>query len=85
MTIATFILFVAYLMIAFVAGVGIALNPESLTSTGISVVDTIVTPLVTGVVTPLFYSLTLSAYYDLKLRRSGDDLAARIDSATVTA
>jgi len=33
----------------------------------------------------LFYALTMSAYYDLKLRRSGDDLAARIESTSVTA
>ena len=84
-TIATFILIVAYVLMGFVAGIAIVLNPESITSIGFSVVDTIVTPVLTGLITPLFYSLTMSAYYDLKLRRSGDDLAARIDSTSVAA
>lgn len=85
LTIAGFILFVVYLLVAFVAGITIALDPALLTSTGFTIADTIVTPLLTGLVTPLFYALTMSAYYDLKLRRSGDDLAARIDSTSVTA
>ena len=84
-TIATFILIVAYVLMGFVAGIAIVLDPESITSIGFSVVDTIVTPILTGLITPLFYSLTMSAYYDLKLRRSGDDLAARIDSTSVAA
>ena len=85
LTIAAFILFVVYLLVVFVAGIAIALDPELLTSTGLTIADTIVTPLLTGLVTPLFYALTMSAYYDLKLRRSGDDLAARIESTSVTA
>ena len=82
--IAGFIVMVAYVLVGFVAGMALVFNPEAL-NTGVSMIEAIVTSLLGGLVTPLFYAMTLAAYYDLRLRREGDDLAARIDAEPATA
>lgn len=48
-------------------------------------VDLLIGPLVAGAITPLVYGLWIAIYYDLRLRREGTDLTARIDAAIGTA
>ena len=80
--IAGFIMIVAYVLIGIVAGIAFVMNSAS---GGFSLIETLATGLLGGAITPLFYSLTMAAYYDLKLRRGGEDLALRIDAEHVTA
>jgi hypothetical protein len=49
------------------------------------VTQTVLTAVLGGLLTPLFYTLFMAAYYDLKLRREGDDLADRIDAQPASA
>jgi hypothetical protein len=83
--IAGFILMVAYVLIALVAGVLMFANPDALEPGGFSVTQTVLTAVLGGLLTPLFYTLFMAAYYDLKLRREGDDLADRIDAQPASA
>ena len=84
-TVAIFIMIVAYAIVALFAGglatLGSAGDGSLLLPTSISLV---VMPLINTVATPLSYSLFMAVYYDLKLRRTGEDLAERIE-ATSTA
>jgi len=83
--IAFFIVMVAYVLIGIVAAAAIIMEPESVTSPGYTLVEALVAALLSGLITPLFYAMTLAAYYDLRLRRQGEDLAERIDAAPQTA
>ncbi len=76
--IAGFILMVAYVVIGVVLGVLIAFSPEG--GMGTALIETLVTGAMLGLVTPLFYTLSMAAYYDLRLRKEGDDLADRIET-----
>ncbi len=78
--IAGFIMMVAYVLVGIVAAVAVVMEPESVLSPSYMLVEALVTALLSGLITPLFYALTLSAYYDLRLRRQGEDLAERIDA-----
>jgi hypothetical protein len=44
-------------------------------------IDYILSPLLSGVFTPLWCALFMAAFFDLKLRHEGGDLAARIAAA----
>ena len=79
-SVAGFLVIVAAVLMSIVAGIFIAMDPESITSTSFSVTQAVSAAILGGLVTPLFYSLTMAAYYDLKLREEGDDPAARINA-----
>lgn len=83
-TIATIIVMVCYMLVGFAAGVAVAINPDSI-GTGTSITEIVLTGLLGGVVTPVFYALSLAAFYDLRLRREGQDLASRIEAAPTPA
>jgi len=83
-SIAGFIMMVAYVLVGIVAGLAMVMDAGS-ASTGVSLVEALVTAVIGGLVTPLFYALTMAAYYDLKLRRGGEDLAERINAEPVPA
>jgi hypothetical protein len=78
--IAGFIMMVAYTLMGFAAGLAMVANPEALDAGGFSLTSTLVTAVLGGLLTPVFYGLTLATFYDLKLRREGEDLASRIDA-----
>lgn len=79
-SVATVIVMAAYLLVLFAVGLVFAVG-DSVDFVGrLRMVEIIVTPLLGAVAGPLFYALSLAAYYDLKLRRSGADLEARLDS-----
>ena len=71
-----FILMVAYVVVGVVLGVVIAMSPDG--GSGAAFVETLISGAMLGLVTPLFYTLSMAAYYDLRLRKEGDDLADRI-------
>lgn len=80
LTIAVFIIGVAYIVVIVIAG---AVEISTLTGTALPgwigpVLDYIIAPLFQVLLLPLFYALPLAVYNDLKLRREGSDLAARI-------
>jgi len=79
-SVATVIVMAAYLLVVFVVGAVFALGDTVDFVESLQTVEIIVTPLLGAVAGPLFYALSLAAYYDLKLRRSGADLEARLDS-----
>ena len=83
LTITGIIVLVLYLILGIVAGIAVATNPDAL-ETGAApwYIDFVLAPLMAGVVTPLLYSLMFAAYYDLKVRHEGGDLAERIAAAT---
>lgn len=83
--VAGIIMMVAYVVVGFVAGIAVAMDPESAAAGTFSLTQTLLTAVLGGLLTPLFYSLTLSVFYDLKLRREGEDLASRIDAAPAPA
>jgi hypothetical protein len=66
-------------VLVLVVGVLVFSNPASL-ATGQApwYVDFVAGPVLSAVAGPLTYALVLSIYYDLKTRREGGDLAARI-------
>lgn len=79
--IAGFIVMVAYVLVGIVAAVAIVMESDAVLSPTYTLIEALVTALLSGLVTPLFYAMTLAAYYDLRLRRQGEDLAERIDAA----
>lgn len=79
--IAFFIMMVAYVLVGIVAAIAIVMEPDAIASPLYTLSEALVTALLGGLITPLFYAMTLSAYYDLRLRRQGEDLAERIDAA----
>lgn len=83
--IAGFIMMVAYVLVGIVAAVAIVMEPDSVLSPTYTLLEALVTALLSGLITPLFYAMTLAAYYDLRLRRQGEDLAERIDAAPQSA
>ncbi len=83
--IAGFIMMVAYVLVGMVAAVAIVMEPDTVLSPTYTLMEALVTALLSGLITPLFYAMTLAAYYDLRLRRQGEDLAERIDAAPQSA
>ena len=83
LTIATIIVLVLYVILGIIVGIAVATNPDTL-ETGAApwYIDFVLAPLMAGVVTPLLYCLIFAAYYDLKVRHEGGDLAERIAAAT---
>jgi hypothetical protein len=82
-TIGAIIVSVLYFILAFVAGVAVATNPEAFLGQNAPwYIDFVLSPLLSGLAAPLGYSLFLAMYYDLKLRHEGGDIAERIASAT---
>jgi hypothetical protein len=79
LTIIGIIIMVLYVVLGIVVGIVVATNPDALASGQEPwYISFVLAPLLAGVVTPLAYSLLFSAYYDLKLRHEGGDLAERI-------
>jgi hypothetical protein len=83
--VAGIIVMVCYVLVGFVAGIALAVNPDSIGTGAFSLTETLLTGVLGGILTPIFYALSLSAYYDLRLRREGDDLASRIEAAPTPA
>jgi hypothetical protein len=82
-TIITIVIAILYLLLGVVAGVVVVLGTDISLESGEMpwFIDFVVGPLIVGVVGPLGYSLFMSVYRDLKLRREGGDIAARIAAA----
>lgn len=80
-TVAGIIVIVGYVLVGFVAGIAVAVDPDSATSGAFSLTQTVLTALLGGILTPVGYALTLATFYDLRLRREGGDLASRIEAA----
>lgn len=78
--VATFVLMVGMLLVGGISGFAIAaggsVDPEAFQTNPI--LNFIVMPLISALLSPLFYTFAMAAYNDLKLRRSGADLAERI-------
>lgn len=78
--VATFILIVGMMLVGALSGVALAMGgtvePDSFQTSAIF--NFIVVPLISALLAPLFYTFAMAAYNDLKLRRDGADLAARI-------
>lgn len=79
LTIGFIILFVLYMIAGVVAGVvfafGVLANDSLLVST---LVNLVVGGLMTLLLTPFYISLLITVYWDLKLRKEGGDLVARV-------
>jgi len=78
-SIAIIILYVLFLLVGVAAGlffVAVGLDTAS-----VFIVQAVTTLLMGFVVTPFFVSLYLEVYRDLKMRKEGGDLAARIETA----
>lgn len=74
-----FVALAAFLLLALISGVsGIAAVGEGAGTFSVS--GNIVAPLVSACVTTLFYAFAYSIYCDLKLRKEGGDLDARLDA-----
>lgn len=82
-TIALFIIGVAYLVVVVLTGVVALADADELALPGwlSALIDYVVAPAFQVALMPLFYALPLAIYNDLKLRREGGDLAARIAAA----
>ena len=83
-TIISIVVGVLYALYGVIVGVAVALNVGGPSAPGQLLpwyVDVIVNPLMAGFVGPLSYALFMAVYTDLKLRREGADIAARIAAA----
>jgi hypothetical protein len=78
--VATFVLLVGMLLVGGISGFALAaggsVDLESIDTNPI--LNFVVLPLISALLSPLFYTFAMAAYNDLKLRRSGADLAERI-------
>ncbi|MDH5648162.1 MAG: YciC family protein [Gammaproteobacteria bacterium] len=85
-TVPMFIIMALYFLLGAIFGVSMMaggaanLNQESIAQTALMV--SIAGAAINAVVTPLFYGITIVVYNDLKLRRSGSDLQAKLAAAT---
>lgn len=82
LTVGFILLIVLYLVVTLVVGVlmpiaALGAGPENALVLGVAVV-VVVSLLVYVIVTPFYYALMLTIYWDLKLRKDGGDLAARV-------
>lgn len=75
-SVASVIMLVVYLLVAFAAGFVAAFAGGSVT--GFQLIELVLVPVMGALVAPLFYAITLTTYYDLRLRRSGADLEQRL-------
>jgi hypothetical protein len=81
-TIIAIILMVVYMVVAIAATISAIANPEAIAAGQTPwYIQFVISPLLSAVGVPLSYSMFLAIYYDLKLRREGGDLAARIAAA----
>jgi hypothetical protein len=83
LTIAFFIIGVAYIIVIVVTGAAdiAAATGSALPRWLTLLMDYVIAPAFQVVLSPLFYALPMAVYNDLKLRREGSDLAARIAAA----
>lgn len=73
------VLLALYAMIGMVAGVVLMLSgPGTASPALLTLVELLVKGLAGALLTPLFYAISLVLFHDLKLRKEGTDLAARI-------
>lgn len=79
-SVASVIVLAAYLLVLFAVGIVFAMGDSADFDERLRIVEMVFTPVLGAVAGPLFYALSLAAYHDLKLRRSGADLEARLDS-----
>jgi hypothetical protein len=82
LTVGFILLLVFYFLVLVIVGVvaplaGLSAGPENVLVFGL-VVGGIVMLLLYLLLTPFYYALMLSLYWDLKLRKDGGDLAARV-------
>lgn len=87
-TVPTFILIVLYMAIGLVAGVSIGISgmeaqPDYEAVMQASLMFNLLLALVQALVSPLFYAILIVVYHDLKLRKGGGDLDARLEGATI--
>jgi hypothetical protein len=80
-SIAGFILMAAYMLFAFTLGLVFFMDAGSGSPGDYSLTQVVFSALFNGLLTPFFYAMTLAVYYDLRLRRGGGDLAAKIEAA----
>lgn len=78
-TIAVIIIYVLMLLVG--AAIGLALIVTGLTPATAFLIETGTSALATLVITPFFTALYVEVYRDLKMRKTGGDLASRIESA----
>lgn len=83
LTIIVIIAGVIYGLLAFVVGILTAMGEISEANTAgvVAFFELVVMPLVSIILVPLTYALFIAFYLDVRLRREGTDLAARIDAA----
>lgn len=78
--VATFVLMVGMILVGGISGFAMAaggdVDPETMSSNVL--LNFVILPLISALLAPLFYTFAMAAYNDLKLRRSGADLADRI-------
>lgn len=78
-TIGFFVLLVIYAAVVIVIGLGAALAPQSMDSVATQLVTTVVAGLVVNLLAvPFSIALLVATYWDMKLRKEGGDLAARV-------
>lgn len=86
LTVIGIILLCAYLIIGFIASLFFFASPgQSLGGSAgpfVLFLDNVIGPIVNAVFAPLSYAMFMVVYFDLKLRREGTDLAARIEAAS---
>lgn len=81
LSVAAVIVMALYMLAIFVLGFLAALGTVDAGSSLLRLGELVLLPVLGAVVVPLFYALTLAIYYDLRLRRSGADLEARLGAA----
>lgn len=78
-TIGLFVLLVIYAAVVMVIALGAQLAPQSVDSVATQLVTTVIAGLVINVVAvPFSSALQVATYWDMKLRKEGGDLAARV-------
>ena len=85
LSIAGFILMAGYMLFALALGIVFVAGSGGGGAGEQSLTQAVLSGLFNGVLTPFFYAMTLAVYYDLRLRRDGWDLAAKIEAAQAPA
>ncbi len=79
-TVIGFIFFVIYMVIGVAAGFSAAASGTSDSSGMMMLVQLVIIPLLTAVMIPVIYAMSVAVFNDLKLRKEGGDLQARLDA-----
>jgi hypothetical protein len=84
-SIAGFILMAAYMLFGIALVAVVAVEGTASATGGMTLTQAVLSALFNGLLTPFFYAMTLAVYYDLRVRRDGGDLAAKIEAAEAPA